>query len=34
MERKNRFTMEIEITAEGCDEEQAVLEIEAFLKNE
>ena len=24
--------MEIEITAEGCDEEQAVLEIEAFLK--
>ena len=26
--------MEIEITAEGCDEEQAVLEIEAFLKNE
>ena len=26
--------MEIEITAEGCDEEQAVLEIDAFLKNE
>ena len=26
--------MEIEITAEGDDEEKAALEIEAFLKNE
>ena len=26
--------MEIEITAEGCDEEQAVLEIETKKKNE